>query len=403
MRSKLSIGFIALGMAIAVAACSSYGVNNTVNVGPNFPSMTLYASNSNQNAVGIYTSAQMSGTGPTYQIGGATTDLNGPQYLAFDGAHNLWVTNYNPSTNAAALIEIEALATGDVVPLQAVALSGHLRGIAITPNIGTQAGLMVISDVIPTAKYPSELLLFSPGSTASYAQIAGPKPSLHVPGGLALDGNNKIYVANIQGRSVQQFIVPSPTPTPSGSPSPTPSPTPTPTGSPSGSPSPSPTPSPTPTPINIKPHFQISGSNTGLITPISVAIDSSLNVYVVDQGALGAQCSASNAAAIFVFSKPTSKGALNVKPIRKVHGCKSGLTTPTDIKINMKKSLIYVADSQKILVFPLTANGTPSPDPFFNSPGTVTGIGLVPGALPTASPTPAARRLGPKPTTEKHP
>jgi hypothetical protein len=386
-------------MAIAVAACSSYGVNNTVNVGPDFPSMTLYASNSNQNAVGIYTSAQKGGTGPTYQIGGATTDFNGPQYLAFDAGQNLWVTNYNPSTNAAALIEIEALATGDVVPLQAVALNGHLRGIAITPNTKTEAGLMVISDVIPTNKYPSQLLLFAPGSTSTYAQIAGPKPSLHVPGGVALDGNNKIYVANIQGRSVQQFIVPSPTPTPSGSPSPMPSPSPTPSGSPSSSP----TPSPTPTPININPHFQLSGSNTGIITPISVAIDSSLNIYVVDQGALGAQCSASNAAAILVFRKPSSKGTLNVKPIRTVRGCATELTTPTDIKINIKKSLIYVADSQKILVFPLTANGSPAPMSFYNSPGAVTGIGLVPGPQPTATATPAARRLGPKSTTENHP
>ncbi|HEY3676514.1 MAG TPA: hypothetical protein VGK84_11040, partial [Candidatus Tumulicola sp.] len=80
MRSKLTIGFIALGMGVAIAACSSYGVNSTVNVGPNFPTSTLYASNSNQNAIGIYNIGQASGTSPKYQIGGGSTDLNGPQY-----------------------------------------------------------------------------------------------------------------------------------------------------------------------------------------------------------------------------------------------------------------------------------------------------------------------------------
>jgi hypothetical protein len=400
MRSKLTIGFIALGLAVAIAACSSTGANSTVNVGPYFPAQTLYAANSNQNAIGIYTTNQASGTGPSYQIGGGSTDLNGPQYLAFDGGRNLWVTNYNPSTNSALIIEFEALATGDVIPLQAAALAGHLRGIAIAPATATLSGLMVMSDVIPTNKYPSELLLFAPGSTTSYQQIAGPKPDLHVPGGLAIDSNNKVYVANIQGRSVEQFIVPSPTPTPSGSPSPTPSPTPTPTGSPTSSP----TPSPTPTPINIRPHFTIAGPNTGLVTPTSVALDASLNVYVIDSGALGALCSASNAAAILVFAAPPA-GPVNVKPIRKIQGCKTELTTPTDIKLNLKQSLIYVANGNQILAFPLTANGDPSPTPVYKSPGVLTGLGIVPAPTPSPSPTASAsaKRNGQKSTTEKKP
>jgi hypothetical protein len=141
-----------------------------------------------------------------------------------------------------------------------------------------------------------------------------------------------------------------------------------------------------------------------LITPTSVALDDSLNVYVVDQGALGVKCSSANAAAVLVFAAPKA-GLINVKPIRKIQGCATLPTTPTDIKINTKKSLIYVADSMQILVFPLTANGSPVPSPIYQSPGAVTGIGLVPGPIPSPSPTAssAARRLGPKSTTEKHP
>ena len=100
MLPRLTIGFIALSAAIAIAACSSYS-SASVNIGPNFPPMTLYGTNSNQDAVSIYTKGQKTGTGPAYEIGGASTTLNGPQYLAFDTSHNLWITNYNPSTNGA--------------------------------------------------------------------------------------------------------------------------------------------------------------------------------------------------------------------------------------------------------------------------------------------------------------
>ncbi|MBV8372621.1 MAG: hypothetical protein JOY69_05120, partial [Candidatus Eremiobacteraeota bacterium] len=281
MLPRLTIACIVLAAAIVIAACSSYG-SASVNVGPNFPPLTLYATNSNQNAVSIYVKGQKSGTGPTYQIGGSSTTLNGPQYLAFDASHNLWITNYNPSTNAGLLVEIEALATGNVIPLLSTALSGRPRGIAISPKSASSKNvpLMIIADVIPTEKYPSQLLLFTAGSTSPYQEIAGPLPSLKVPGGVALDTSNRIYVTNIQGASVDQFILPTPSPTPSGSPSPTPSPTPTPTGSPSSSP----TPSPTPTPVNIRPTFTIAGPNTGVITPTGVDVDPSGNIYIADQG-----------------------------------------------------------------------------------------------------------------------
>ncbi|HTX60267.1 MAG TPA: hypothetical protein VMH02_11415, partial [Verrucomicrobiae bacterium] len=67
-----------LTVAVFVAACSSPGDNQSISVGPNFPTDSFYATNSTQNAVSIYTVNQKSGTGPTYNIGGASTDLNGP-------------------------------------------------------------------------------------------------------------------------------------------------------------------------------------------------------------------------------------------------------------------------------------------------------------------------------------
>ena len=71
-------------MTAAIVACSSLGQTSGVNVGPNFPSKTLYATNSNQNAISIYTNGTKTGGGPAFEIGGSSTSLNGPQYLAFD-------------------------------------------------------------------------------------------------------------------------------------------------------------------------------------------------------------------------------------------------------------------------------------------------------------------------------
>jgi hypothetical protein len=371
MLPRLTIGFIVLSAAIVIAACSSYG-SASVNVGPNFPAMTLYATNSNQDAVSIYTKGQKTGTGPAFEIGGSSTTLNGPQYLAFDTSKNLWITNYNPSTNAGLLVEISALATGNVLPLQSTAIGGRLRGIAISSKSASakKVSLMIVADVIPTAKYPSQLLLFTEGSTSPYQSIAGPLPALRVPGGVALDAKNRIYVTNEQGASVAQFILPTPSPTPSGSPTPTPSPSPTPTGSPTSSP----TPSPTPTPVNIRPTFTIAGTNTGVVTPTGVDVDTNGNIYIADEGRLGV----SHSAAILVFAPPKTKGLINTPPIRKIQGPHTMLTTPTDVKVNSTAGLIYVADSKTVLVFPINAKGDATPMPTYNSPGAVTGLGIVP-------------------------
>lgn len=387
-----ALGFLALSMTGVVVACSNLGQTSGVNVGPNFPSKTLYATNSNQNAISIYSNGAKSGGGPAYQIGGASTTLNGPQYLAFDRASDLWVTNYNPSTNKAAIIEFEALATGDVIPLTSNGLPGRPRGIAFTPAGPSPAPsssaspvprIMVIADSNPQDIYPSRILLFLAGSTSPYQSIGGAKPGLKLPGGIAIDGQGHIYVTNIQGASVAQFMLPTPSPTPKPTPTPTPTPTPSPT--PSTSPSPTASPSPTPTPVNIYPRFTITAKN-GVITPFGVALDTMGNIYIADQGKPNAHCSTPsghvnpNAPAILVFP-PYNKKIPYTKPIRKIQGCATKLNAPTDVKVN-SDGVIYVADSTTtgagiIYIYPAGANGNVAPT-YYTSPGAVTGIGITP-------------------------
>ena len=67
--------------------------------------------------------------------------------------------------------------------------------------------------------------------------------------------------------------------------------------------------------------------------------------------------------------------------VGKIQGCKTMLNAPTDVKVN-SDGVTYVADSTTagkgvILIFLSGANGNVPPT-FYNSPGAITGIGLVP-------------------------
>ena len=389
MLRRLSLGFaLVTTAAISVAACSSSGTNSTISVGPNFPSQSLYAANAAQNAVGIYPPGTKSGSGPADEIGGPTTTLAGPQYLAFDNLSNLFVTNYNVSANSASIVEIKALATGNVLPFNTVTLSANVRprGIAFY----MQPSVLASSSPIPAfvvgavnadanSGFTNQLQFYT-GALAEFQVLAGPNTGLNVPSGVAIDASNNIYVTNLQGASVEVFALPTPTPVPSptATPTTTPSPSPTPSGATA---SPSPTPIPTASPINVAPVRTVAGAASGIGQPTGVALDGT-KMYVSDVAAqLGATACANGkmvCPAVLIFPE----GANGAPAPAAIAGPKTALNAPTDVKVD-KNGNVYVADTTSagagvVYVFSAGASGNIAPTTTFTSPGAVIGLGLTP-------------------------
>lgn len=390
MLRRLTFGFVGIvAVAITVAGCASGGATQTVAVGPSFAPGSLYATNSTQNGVSIY--ALGGSPAPAYQIstGGSSNGLNGPQYIAFDSTSDLFVTNWQASSQTGSIVEIKANATGNVSPFNAFPyFSIHPRGIAgyqfTNPTTsGTTSTLdgMVVSIVDPSQPltFAGQLELFAASSLTPLELIGGPNTTLNVPSGLAVDKNKNIYVANLQGSSVLVFSVPSPSPTPSPTATPTasPSPSPTPTGA---TPSPTPTPIPTATPVNIAPISTITGGTTGIKQPTGIALDASGNIYVSDQASnvCGTTCPA-----ILIFPASAAAGGYSGAPLKFIAGpANTKLFAPTDVKVDGSGN-IYVADSTAsgagvIYVYAAGSTGDVAPSKTLTSPGTVIGLGLTP-------------------------
>jgi hypothetical protein len=228
--------------------------------------------------------------------------INGPYAIAFSSTEGIGIANGNIASGGQAGAETFGLA-GD-----------FLTGISCFPKPSqTNAaafdgkGQLFVSAFLPEGGRAVEV--FAPGANG----CVKPKRTISDEGGLAIDRNNLLYVANSKTATIDIF--------PAGS---------------------------------STMQAQIGGSNTGLVAPGTVAVDASLKVYVFD----------TTTATISEFAAGAHG---NVAPIRTIAGSKTGLGGGNGFSFGLAVSKtsgkIFVSNpgSNAILGFAATASGNVAP------------------------------------------
>ncbi len=108
--------------------------------------------------------------------------------------------------------------------------------------------------------------------------------------------------------------------------------------------------------LNEAPTATISGSNTGLTNPYGIALDSSRNIYVADDGSYANEFTAS----VFVYpALGSSTGMLNEAPTATISGSDTGLSFPMGIALD-SSGKIYVANAapNSVIVYPALGSST---------------------------------------------
>jgi hypothetical protein len=231
----------------------------------------------------------------------------GPVAIAFSSKEGIGIANGRISSAGQFGVETFSLA-GDFL----TGIAGFAKRTATTAVAFDSKGQLFVSAFLPEGG--SAIDVFAPGANNSGSGgKAKPKRTISDEGGLAIDSNNLLYVANSTTATIDIF--------PSGS----------------GT-----------------MQAQIGGSNTGLVAPSTVAVDASLNVYVFD----------ANTATISEFAAGATG---NVAPIRTISGSSTGLGGGNGFSFGLAVSKmsghIFVSNpaSNAILVFAATASGNVAP------------------------------------------
>jgi hypothetical protein len=236
-----------------------------------------------------------------------TNHNNGPLAIAFSSNEGIGFANGNINSGGQFGVETFSLAGDFLTGIEGFAKPTQTNAVAFDST-----GQLFVSASLP--KGGRAIDVFAPGANNSGSGgQAKPKRTISDEGGLAIDSNNLLYVANSTTATIDIF--------PSGS----------------GT-----------------MEAQIGGSKTGLVAPRTVAIDASLNVYVFD----------TKTATISEFAAGATG---NVAPIRTIAGSNTGLDGGNGFSFGLAVSKasgdIFVSNpaSNAILVFAATASGNAAP------------------------------------------
>jgi hypothetical protein len=235
-----------------------------------------------------------------------TNDNGGPVAIAFSSKEGIGFADGNINSGGQFGVETFSLAGDFLTGIEGFAKPSQTNAVAFDST-----GQLFVSTFTKGARV---IDVFKRGANNSGGGgIAKPKRTISDEGGLAIDSNDLLYVANGMTATIDSF--------PSGS----------------GT-----------------MEAQIGGSNTGLAAPSAVAVDASLNVYVFD----------SKTATISEFAAGATG---NVAPIRTISGSNTGLDGGDGFNFGLAVSKtsgdIFVSNpaSNAILVFAATASGNAAP------------------------------------------
>jgi hypothetical protein len=291
--------------------------------------VTAYPFGSNGNAVPL-----PSGT-PT-----PATGLSWPSGIARDSGGNLYVANNNVNS----VTVYAAGATGNSAPTATI--TGANTGLVSPTGIALDSARNIyVANPGSLEGLSDSITVFAAGSTgnvAPTATITGAATGLDYPTAIALDSSGNIYVAN---NGSQVGGADSITVYPAGS---------------SG---------------NVQPSAVISGTNTGLVVPWAVALDSSRNIYIADAGS-----SVGRADSVTVYLSGSNG---NVVPTDTISGANTGLDSPGGIAVDSGGNIYVTNDGaltsnpDDITVYSPGSNGNVTPTATLYPLGLAYPLGIV--------------------------
>jgi DNA-binding beta-propeller fold protein YncE len=272
---------------IATITGSNTGLGNPVGIAVD-SSGKIYVANYFDSVV-VYSAGSNGNVAPIATISGSNTGLDHPQGIAVDSGGKIYVTDYSAGITDSVFV-YSAGSNGNVAPIASISGSNtglhKPQGIAVDSN-----GKIYVADVFVVKNSASGSVFVYPagsnGDVFPSAAISGSNTGLFQPRGIALDPSGNIYA--VDTRSVVVY--------PAGS---------------NG---------------NAAPSAVISTvMTTGLLGPAGIAVDSSGKIYVTDDGSFAAYA---NGVSVY----PAGSNG-NAAPIATISGSNTGLISPQAIAVD---------------------------------------------------------------------
>ncbi len=279
---------------------------------------------------------------PTATIGGSNTGLSEPGGIAFDGSGNIYVSNYN--NNTVTVYPPVGSSTGTLNESPTAAISGSNTGLEGPARIAFDGS----GNIYVTNLNNGTVTVYPPlgSSTGTLnesptAAIGGSNTGLSYPTGIALDASGNIYVTNFYNGTVTVYP---------------------PLGSSTGT-------------LNESPSAAIAGTNSGLSGPSGIALDASRNIYVANEGYNG---KTSTYGSVTVY--PAGSNDL-LLPLATIGSLDTGLSAPVGIALDSSGNIIVTNDGgnngggDSVTVYAPGSDASGAPLAVFNT-GLITLVGI---------------------------